>query len=145
MKAQYIQGAPNTRFFAKVLKTDSCWFWTAAKKDGYGAFRVNGKTHRAHKWIYEKLRGKVSDGLELDHLCGHRNCVNIDHLEEVTHTENLRRAPIGKRALRKVIRTHCPSGHAYIKSNTYILPSTGERRCRICLRKATERWKAKKS
>lgn len=145
MRAAYIKGTEYTRFWPKVYKTEACWYWTAGQKDGYGAFRTsNNRTVRAHKWLYEQLHGRVAEKMELDHLCNHRNCVNPHHLEQVTHAENLRRAPIGKRALRKVVRTHCPTGHPYIPSNTYILPSTGERRCKICLRKAKEKWLAKR-
>lgn len=141
MRARYLIGDELYRFEGKVLKTDKCWYWTAALKDGYGAFRTaKQKTVRAHKWYFERLNGSVRRGYELDHMCNHRNCVNPNHLDVVTHHENVKRAPIGKRALRKIIRTHCPSGHPYIPSNTYILPSTKERRCRICTKRSRQKW-----
>jgi hypothetical protein len=52
--------------------------------------------------------------MELDHLCRNRACVRFDHLEPVTHVENVRRSPIGNGA-----KTHCPQGHAYSPENTY--------------------------
>lgn len=44
-----------------------------------------------HVYLYELLVGQVPPEMELDHLCKNRGCVNPDHLEPVTHTENMRR------------------------------------------------------
>lgn len=80
------------RFLRKVDKTDSCWLWTAyVNDDGYGMFRDNGRLLSAHVWSYEHEHGPVPDGLELDHTCRVRACVNPAHLEPVTHAENVRR------------------------------------------------------
>jgi hypothetical protein len=68
-----------------------CWVWTGAlDKDGYGQVSVQGKTKQAHWASYENERGPVKDGLELDHKCENRPCVNPAHLQEVTHEENVR-------------------------------------------------------
>lgn len=65
-----------------------CWVWQLGLNgQGYGA-RWN---RRAHVLYYERRYGPVPAGLELDHLCGIRSCVNPAHLEPVTHAENLRR------------------------------------------------------
>lgn len=65
-----------------------CWIWQLSlTRDGYG-----GVAHStAYKAVYEQHRGPVPDGLQLDHLCRVRACVNPDHLEPVTHIENVRR------------------------------------------------------
>jgi hypothetical protein len=69
-----------------------CILWTkSCYPSGYGQRRVAGRQVLAHRYAYECARGPVPEGLELDHLCGNKRCVNVDHLEPVTHAENIRR------------------------------------------------------
>lgn len=114
------------RFFSKVLggDVDTCWIWTASKhRGGYGQFRdQNGKNAQAHKWAYEFLIGEVPEGLELDHLCRVRECVNPWHLEPVTKSVNQRRGA------RKTRQTHCKRGH----SLEFARITPGRRSCREC-------------
>jgi hypothetical protein len=83
----------SVRFWAKVNKTGDCWLWTAGlDKDGYGRFRVSPtRLAKAHRFAYEVSVGPIPDGLEIDHLCFVRSCVRPQHLEAVTHDENLAR------------------------------------------------------
>lgn len=86
--------ALDERFWAKVdRRSDAeCWLWLAATAGaGYGQFGANGKSVRAHRYAYEALVGPIPDGLEIDHLCNIRLCVNPGHMEPVTHAENVRR------------------------------------------------------
>lgn len=74
------------------IKT-GCWEWQGhISKWGYGSFWHKEKIYRAHRFIYQIVNGKVPDGLEIDHLCRNRKCVNIHPLEAVTHSENIKRA-----------------------------------------------------
>lgn len=69
-----------------------CWVWLRARiAAGYGAVWADGKVRRAHIVYYERHVGPVPAGLELDHLCRVRACVNPNHLEPVTGRENTRR------------------------------------------------------
>ncbi len=78
-----------------VDKTTGCWIWQGAKiSTGYGHLRVQGKNVLSHRYMYEKVKGEIPGGLELDHLCRNPLCMNPQHLEPVTHAENCRR---GKR------------------------------------------------
>lgn len=93
------------RFWSKVDVSGDCWEWTANIGIGgrYGAFKIDNKNRPAHRIAYELVVGPIPDGLELDHLCRNTKCVRPDHLEPVTHLENMRRS-IG--ALRKNCRKH---------------------------------------
>jgi hypothetical protein len=69
-----------------------CWLWTGAvSSEGYAVFEVAGKQVRAHRFSYERYRGKIPGDLTIDHLCRVRCCVNPNHLEVVTIQENIRR------------------------------------------------------
>lgn len=116
------------RFWNKVNKTENCWLWTKSlTAGGYGRFSVSGLGILAHRWAYEDARGPIPAGLELDHLCRIPACVNPDHLEAVTHTENVRRGNGGRRPAE-----HCPRQHPYSPENTYIRPDGKGRGCRKC-------------
>jgi hypothetical protein len=131
----YLRSRRNTpsdeRFWERVDAEGDCWIWTGRiNADGYGQFDDSG-TRSAHRWAYEYLVGEVPDGLQLDHLCRVRDCVNPDHLEPVTPAENSRRGVAG--ALNRV-KTACPQGHPYDDANTAI--RRGKRNCRECGRRA---------
>lgn len=76
-----------------------CWEWVGARVgDGYGAFKRAGKRQSAHRVAYVLVKGTIPTGLDLDHRCRNRSCVNPEHLEPVTRGENVRRgAVVGNR------------------------------------------------
>jgi len=90
------------RFWSKVDRSGgpgSCWLWTASLVKGYGQMYVATPDGRfgvrsAHRLAYELTHGPAAEGLELDHLCRVRRCVNPAHLEPVLHRENMERSPI---------------------------------------------------
>jgi hypothetical protein len=75
-----------------------CWLWTGAVAPGTGYARIHayGMNRNAHKVSYMELVGPVPDGLDLDHLCRVRCCVNPKHLEPVTHQVNCQRGNCGR-------------------------------------------------
>lgn len=136
----------------KIIKHSSgCFLWSGSKtKDGYS--RHGGG--KAHRLMYIYYVGPIPKGLELDHLCRNRGCVNPKHLEAVTHRENVRRGALGKAtAKRQTSKTKCKNGHPYSKGNTYTAPKaytqngvptkTPARHCIICKYKANKKWREK--
>lgn len=138
-----VTASPEVRFWVKVTKTPGCWIWTAFKTaGGYGMFKVSSdQTVMAHRFAYESLRGPIPEGLELDHLCRVRECVNPDHLEPVTSQVNHHRSSsVGGVNARK---THCKRGHPFDEVNTYRAPNGKGRDCRACKRVRDSRRKGR--
>ena len=132
------------RFRSKVVVDDSgCWLWcTSLKESGYGLYSTGNSSVSAHRYSYELLVGAVPMGLELDHLCRVRRCVNPVHLEAVTHAENVRRS---NEALgRGPYATHCSAGHDFTPSNTYVDPGNNGRCCRLCRRETRRRYRERR-
>ncbi len=143
------------RFIRKISFDDvsGCWIWTSLiAPNGYAVLYdgAKGRKQPAHRIAYEIFVGMVPFGLELDHLCRVRHCVNPEHLEAVTHLENVRRGiaaikkkrgifPKGAGGWQK-LNTHCPKGHLYSGENLYVSPK-GFRACRECRRECTRAWK----
>lgn len=127
-----------------VAGPGNCWICTIKNKvDGYVKISEKGKHRRAHVVVYEHHKGLVPAGLELDHLCRVRACVNPDHLEAVTHSVNMQRAPWDYEARlpglleagrkKRAAITACPHGHPYTEDNSGFRPC-GRRYCRTCNR-----------
>lgn len=115
-----------------------CWIWTGSSSERsgsntgarYGEIMVNSVATKSHRAAYELIRGPIPEGLSLDHLCRQTLCCNPDHLEPVTHKENVLRgtSPAAKNA----VKTHCKNGHEFTPENTYIRPDGAGRACRTC-------------
>ena len=124
------------RVQGKIVQTpeSGCWLWIGAvnHKD-YGCLHVNGRTMVAHRFIYTSLIGPIPNGLQLDHLCRVRSCVNPHHLEPVTCRENVMRGQ-GVAVIHSQ-KTHCFRGHL-LSGDNLVLIRGQYRNCKVCLRRS---------
>lgn len=103
-----------------------CWEWAGSKNDdGYGSIRDSGRSLLAHRVSYEIHVEAIPAGMELDHLCRNHGCINPEHLEPVTHAENMRRS------VRPLLKS-CHAGHEFTPENTYYHRTPNGRRARRC-------------
>jgi hypothetical protein len=120
------------------INENGCWIWQHSKQNqGYGVSSFQGKKMLAHRLSYMERYGEIPNGKSLDHLCRVPACINPDHLEPVTHRENIMRSPSAAAAL-NARKTHCKNGHEYTPENTYTRQRKGrmpERDCITCRNK----------
>ncbi|MET8694708.1 HNH endonuclease [Streptomyces bauhiniae] len=117
------------RIFEKIREDEAgCWIWTGTRVGtGYGQIDIAGRKRPAHRVVYEFLVCEIPEGLDLDHLCRVRHCVNPWHLDPVTRQVNIIR---GDKPKINASKTHCPHGHTYDEANTIVYK--GSRFCRTC-------------
>lgn len=128
----------SERFHAKyVVADDGCWVWQDSVRSRYGFLLVDGRKQMAHRVGYELLVGPIPEGMQLDHLCRNRTCVNPAHLEPVTQQENILRSE--NMAAKWARRTHCH------KCGTKLRRRSEDRRyCPTCELERNRRFKKRK-
>ncbi len=120
------------RLLAKCVPVpeSGCWLWLDhTERGGYGMIWYGKGKVLAHRLSYECFVGSIPKGMQLDHLCRVRCCINPYHLEPVTAKVNVQRS--SGIAAANMAKTHCVKGHEFTKDNTYIT-TRGERSCREC-------------
>lgn len=123
---------PNTGCFLCTLNNN---------QDGYARLKLGGHTIGAHRIAYELRFGSVAPGLEIDHLCRQPCCVNPDHMELVSPSDNKRRR---WRDFRKANGGKCPHGHDLSGDNLY-LRQTGQHSCRECARASRLKYNTRRT
>jgi hypothetical protein len=112
---------------------EGCWVWNLSlTKLGYARINYLGKARFAHRVAYQTFKGSIPEGMELDHKCRTRACVNPEHLEPITHTENVRRGARGVLNPQRQV-THCKWGHEFTEQNTYWKTSKAGGKSRMCI------------
>ena len=147
----YKRPDPEARFRAKVQVDEAtgCHVWTASlNKFGYGKFGrpgFHGQWMMAHRFAWQLAHGSLPEGLDLDHLCRNRACVNVTHLRAVDRQTNLLAPGSESNAKKNSDKTHCKRGHALTGDN--LRPTNrGQRECKECYRMhARNRYNRKKA
>lgn len=116
--------------------TSGCWLWLMGLTDGYARSRIAGRLWLVHRWIWEKVKGPIPEGMVLDHMCRVRSCVNPDHLRVVTKGQNTLQNSDSIQA-KNAAKTVCPKcGGPYTKNKR-------QRVCYPCYRQYVKEWKAR--
>lgn len=136
---------PRAKPVGYIILENGCWQWRGALDSrGYGHWTRPGmKGASAHRHLYEILRGPITPGETLDHLCRNPSCVNPAHLEMCSIRENILRGD--GMAAKRARQTHCIHGHELTEENTYHRPDRPRgrgRQCRQCYRDSAARRKA---
>lgn len=120
-----------------------CTLWLGSlDRDGYGQVALGPRgasPAMAHRAAYETFVGPIPQGLEIDHTCTNRACINPFHLEPVTHLENVHRG--------RLVQETCGRGHLFDEANTYSRTNASGRigrRCRTCFRMSQSRSAARR-
>ena len=141
-----MRGTIEERFREKITMDpeSGCWRWRALTGNGYGLFFFEGKYRRAHRFSYEAFYGPIPEGMDIDHVCRVRNCVNPTHLRPVTERDNVL---IGETVVAKnLAKTHCVHGHPLEGPEALLLEYMRPYRvCRICARANGRKFWAKKA
>lgn len=126
--SRVVLGSDGERFYAKVRKTKTCWFWMGrVNVNGYGVFFAR-KPFYSHRWSYATNVGPIPDGMLIRHSCHVRSCVNPQHLSPGTALDNARDSVLSgppKKERRK--SKYCIRGHERTPENTSPGP-----RCKLC-------------
>jgi hypothetical protein len=132
----------DVRFLRKLAFDEfGCWLWIGAKSKGHGYLRMWDRALSrwgsvgAHRWSYERFVGSIPQGMEVDHVCRRRACVNPAHLRIVTPRQNVLENSLSLQAAnsQKVV---CPRGHPLLRRE-----SGGGRWCRPCQIEAKRRYR----
>lgn len=99
------KGDYEAKFWERVDKSGGCWVWTAGTAlSGYGVLRFDGKDQLAHRVSYTLHYGTIPSGLQIDHQCHNRRCVNPNHLRLATDALNRQNLSGAYRSSRSGVR-----------------------------------------
>jgi HNH endonuclease len=81
-------------FYSTPIPETACVWWIGpVDKQGYGHISSSRrKNDRAHQVAYKLAHGPIPDGMLVMHTCNNPSCVNPEHLELGTNTDNQRYA-----------------------------------------------------
>ena len=89
-----------------------CWLWVGHYSNGYGRFWFHGRNGAAHRASYEMFVGTIPVGMQIDHKCQNKICVNPHHLQLATPKDNVLRSLNAPSAI-NARKTTCANGHSF--------------------------------
>jgi len=110
------------------MDTDCILWHKSYRENGYGQTFFQGKVTKAHRAAWIKVNGEIPNDMVIDHMCGNRGCVNVEHLRVVTPLENIMSGKWNRDN-----RDTCPKGHFNTVKNTMVRKN-GKRECSECNR-----------
>ena len=140
---------PENFNHVKILKhirvrDDGCWESALKAKThaGYSRVSVKNSTFMFHRITYHIFNGRINKGMQIDHICQKRFCINPDHLRQVTPLQNAHSSNTSAHLFS--VRTHCKNGHEY-KDGSFYTYYKNARICKICLRIGSlKSWRKKR-
>jgi len=110
-----------------TVSENGCWVWQGA---------LNSSGYAPYWYHWTRVKGPKPKGIEIDHTCNNRKCVNTDHMELVTRSENQ------KRRHQRRPRTHCKLGHLLDGRRTR---KEGGKYCKTCVVASKKKQRERKS
>lgn len=105
---------PEESFAYRTKRSGECLLWTGATSShGYGKLWVKGEYIWAHRYAWQRVNGEIPAGLEIDHICHVRNCVEISHIRTVTPSQNKRNLSGARRTSVTGVRNVFPSPYGW--------------------------------
>lgn len=133
----------KTRLLSRrVIIINGCWIYTGyLNENDYGCISYLNKVWlvpRLSMFLFKPEEFKLS--LDVLHTCDTPRCFNPAHLYSGDQSDNMQDA-VRRGHHKNANVTCCPKGHEYSEENTYIIPKTGSRDCKICARERSRTWK----
>lgn len=115
------------------IQSNGCWNWKGhLGSGGYGRCNNRAGQSLAHRAFYTILKGDIPDGMQLDHLCRNRMCVNPDHLEPVNQKDNQLRGVLARGKPNSTRKDFCRRGHP-MKGDNVRYYKNGKYTLRMCV------------
>ncbi len=121
-----------------------CWVWQkCTNKMGYGQCCgiTPKRSQLAHRVSFAVFNGPLLEGMEIDHICENKRCVNPEHLEQKTLVQHAQVKSLQN-------KTHCNRGHLLSEVGYYSkLRSNGKgvnNTCAACHKLTRARHEEKK-